>query len=251
MDTCVTSRKIMLVTTTVVTSNQAVCCHKLQKGIKVAAKTLVEVKKLFPDDEVYEVDTGFLINQYGKYKPQITFVLPKEFDGDPLEYRYDGLYHEDRPVAWLFKHMSIEFSRRENIGILFGEYWKSPKGTECFRPLPVGEAKHLIIRNMWGGGSKDKLSLFQFMGTGVLYHQRSGSRHGGMGRDYLVVPIGYKTREASDGKGRLNTDFKVRAQEVRAHFAEYMEKQKQVVVVPAIRAATTDELAALKARFKS
>lgn len=97
----------------------------------MADKTLAEVKEILRTDKIHEVSTAFLVNDFGKYRPNITFVIPKEFEGSPITYR------SDEPTKQMLANMNIGFGGE--ISVLFGDYWKSQKGGACFRPKPIAE----------------------------------------------------------------------------------------------------------------
>lgn len=120
-----------------------------------------------------------LINRYGKYMPQMSFLLNKEnccirwedadpslnidWDGDPLQLR--------------------------------GDYWVSKKGTHCFRPS--NEGKHILVSVDWGGCFISTRGTEYFTTEALaLYAHRASSNGGGAGYNFYVFPYGYH-REVS------------------------------------------------------
>ncbi len=183
-------------------------------------RTLANVKALY-GDKVIETAKSFIVNAYGKYLPGISFVLDKDFGGDPLEYR------KDAPTKELVANTGISFGTSESgVSVLFGDFWLSRSGKPHFRPKSYKLATHVIIRADWGG--------FSYPGTrgrwsapdGVAYFRRASSNGGGTGYDYYVVPVGYHivmNDEELDGNTAVTVDFAKRAAEVRQSYREYDE----------------------------
>lgn len=183
-------------------------------------RTLANVKALY-GDKVIETAKSFIVNAYGKYNPNISFVLDKDFSGDPLEYR------RDTPTKEMVANMGIDFGTSESgVSVLFGDFWLSRSGKPHFRPKSYKLATHVIIRADWGG--------FSYPGTrgrwsapdGVAYFRRASSNGGGTGYDYYVVPVGYHivmNDDELDGNTAVTVDFAKRAAEVRQSYREYDE----------------------------
>ena len=181
-------------------------------------RTLANVKALY-GDKVIETAKSFIVNAYGKYNPNISFVLDKDFSGDPLEYR------KDAPTKELVANTGISFGTSESgVSVLFGDFWLSRSGKPHFRPKSYKLATHVIIRADWGG--------FSYPGTrgrwsapdGVAYFRRASSNGGGTGYDYYVVPVGYRLihDEEMDGDA-VGTKDPGRAGEIRRSYKEYDE----------------------------
>ena len=183
-------------------------------------RTLANVKALY-GNKVIETGKTFVVNAYGKYNPNISFVLDKDFSGDPLEYR------RDTPTKEMVANMGIDFGTSESgVSVLFGDFWLSRSGKPHFRPKSSQTATHVIVRADWGG--------FSYPGTrgrwsapdGVAYFRRASSNGGGTGYDYYVVPVGYHivmNDEELDGNTAVTVDFAKRAAEVRQSYREYDE----------------------------
>ena len=145
---------------------------------------------------VIETVTCFLVNRFGKYQPNLCFVIPKVFDMgidgkviDPLK--------GDRDEA-VTGEMNIDFRSTKSYSpkFIFGDYWVSKKGTRCFRPKRPKEAKHLLIEVDWGGpfgGPRGQTQAYA-SSVGALYFRRASSNGGGVSKDYWVVPVGFKNR---------------------------------------------------------
>jgi len=187
----------------------------------MANRTLSETKALLKKDQIYEVNSAFLVNDFGKYRPNITFVIPKDIECDPTAYR------SDKPTKLMLRGMNVNFDGETSV--LFGDYWKSQKGAACFRPKPVTAANHVLIRCSWGGAFNSSRGIGSYAGKDVLYCRRAVSNGRGVGNDYLVVPIGFYRilhDEEMDGTGpSAPPNFEERAGVVRKTFAEFDQEQ--------------------------
>ena len=154
------------------------------------ALRLAEVKALFGSELVFETRDCFLVKQFGKYMPNLVFVLSKEFsldkDGKPVS---PVRYVRDVDIA---DNLNLVFNGDPKI--IFGDYWISRKGSRCFRPKSPLAAKHLLIKVAWGGADETHGSRGNYpedIPAGVLYFRHARSNAGGMGYDYWVVPVDY------------------------------------------------------------
>ena len=154
------------------------------------AMELAEVKALFDSELVFETRDCFLAKQFGKYLPNLVFVLSKEFSLDK-----DG-----KPVSPIRYVRDINITDNMNLvfngdpKILFGDYWISRKGSRCFRPKSPMTASHLLIKVAWGGADETHGSRGNYpedVPAGVLYFRHARSNAGGMGYDYWVIPVEY------------------------------------------------------------
>ena len=151
---------------------------------------LAEVKALFNSELVFETRDCFLVKQFGKYLPNLVFVLSKEFsldkDGKPVS---PVRYVRDNDVT---DSLNLVFNGEPKI--LFGDYWISRKGSRCFRPKSPLAASHLLIKVAWGGADETHGSRGNYpedVPAGVLYFRHARSNAGGMGYDYWIVPVDY------------------------------------------------------------
>jgi len=154
------------------------------------ALRLAEVKALFDSELVFETRDCFLVKQFGKYLPNLVFVLSKEFSLDK-----DG-----KPVSPVKYVRDVDITDNLNLvfngdpKILFGDYWISRKGSRCFRPESPLKAKHLLVKVSWGGADETHGSRGNYpedIPAGVLYFRHARSNAGGMGYDYWVIPVDY------------------------------------------------------------
>ncbi|MDD4762087.1 MAG: hypothetical protein PHZ25_03650 [Candidatus Pacebacteria bacterium] len=188
------------------------------------ARTLEEVKRVLNTEKVFETSTSFGINMFGKYEPNITFILQKNFEGKLLVYRYD------EPVKEMIRGMNVDFDG--DVSVLFGDFWKSRKsGGACFRPKPITEANHVLLKVSWGGAFSRNSGMRNHIPEGALYYRRAKSNGGGAGCDYLVVPVGFfcVVHDAEiDGEEKPpQTNFERRAKAVREKFVAADREQRE------------------------
>lgn len=203
--------------------------------------TLADVKQKY-GDKVIETNKTFVINAYGKYRPNISFVLHKGFDGDPLEYR------RDVPTKEMIANMGISFGTSESgVSVLFGDFWLSRSGKPHFRPKSYKLATHVIIRADWGGFSYPGTRGAWSAPDGVAYFRRASSNGGGTGYDYYVVPVGYRLIHDEEMGGAVGAVDSRRANAIRRSYKEYDEAEARKAEAEA-RAKAEAEAASRKAR---
>lgn len=181
--------------------------------------TLADVKAKY-GDKVVETATSFVVNAYGKYRPNVSFVLAKNFGGDPLKYR------SDTPTREMIAGLGLGFGTSESdVSVLFGDFWSSKAGKPHFRPKSPLVATHFIVRAGWGGGFGRSRSRGSWSAPeGSAYFRRASSNGGGTGYDYYVLPLGYYLvvcDEELDGDAVVTPDLTERAEAVRASFATF------------------------------
>lgn len=156
--------------------------------------TLAEAKEFFDTEKVFETNTCFGVNRFGKYQPNITFVIPKQF-----EVRDGKLVH---PFPWkhvpeLTQNMNWDFDGGD-VSVIFGDFWRGKKGTGngVFRPKKATEATHVLICVDWGGPFARTRGCYLEEGfnpgSGITYFRKASSNGGGTGSDYYVVPVNWK-----------------------------------------------------------
>lgn len=203
--------------------------------------TLADVKRQY-GEKVIEAPKSFVVNAYGKYRPNISFVLHKGFDGDPLEYR------RDVPTKEMIANMGISFGTSESgVSVLFGDFWLSRSGKPHFRPKSYKLATHVIIRADWGGFSYPGTRGAWSAPDGVAYFRRASSNGGGTGYDYYVVPVGYRLIHDEEMGGAVGAVDSRRANAIRRSYKEYDEAEARKAEAEA-RAKAEAEAASRKAR---
>ena len=145
--------------------------------------SLAEVKEFFENEKCFETETTFLINEFGKYHPNICFVIDKEFDLNECNGPMNPLeFFEDYEVP---ANMNIDFNGWTSF--MFGDFWVSKKGDACFRPMDAVLAKHILIKVSWGGSynhtrGREPSEVDQI--KDVLYFRHATSNGGGEGFDF-------------------------------------------------------------------
>lgn len=192
----------------------------IDKDIEAEPHTLAEVKAILRTDKVIETATSFIVFEHGKYKPNISFVLPKNFNGNPLKYR------KDEPTLAMVRDFGLEFGTPESdISILFGDFWKSKANKPHFKPSSSQVATHVIVRAAWGGPDHPRTRGAWKAPEDVTHFRRAASNGGGVGYDYYVLPIGYKhiinDKEIDGDITGKQASLEERAAAIRAAFYEY------------------------------
>ena len=168
-----------------------------------------------------ETVTSFRVCAHGKYGPKLTYVLDKNFRGNPLKFR------KDNPTTKMVAGMNIRFNANESyIQALFGDFWLSKAGKPHFRPKQPQVATHVLLRAGWGGCGQPRTRGVWSAPEGVVYFRRASSNTGGAGYDYYVVPIGYYLvvrDEELDGNTVVTANFAERAKAIRQSYREYDE----------------------------
>lgn len=151
--------------------------------------SLAEVKKFYKNENCYEIDNGFIVNDFGKYSPNLSFILSKEFELDDRgNVRDQFRYFDDKEVI---NNMNIDFKGSSRF--MFGDYWVSKKGTKCFKPKDPVRASHIFIEVNWGGCFNPTRGIYPTDARELkpTYYHRGSSNGGGVGTDYWVFPVGY------------------------------------------------------------
>ena len=193
--------------------------------------TLADVKFVCKTDKVVETGTSFVVIDHGKYRPNISFVLSKDFEGNPLEYRMDA------PAREMIAGLGLGFGTAESaVSVLFGDFWLSKAAKPHFRPKSPKEATHVIVRANWGGFGHPRTRGVWGAPEGVNYFRRAASNGGGTGYDFYVVQIGFYLvvrDEEIDGNKKVVPDFAPRAKEVRVAFAQFDAEEAEKAGVAA------------------
>jgi len=130
---------------------------------------------------------GFLYNWYGKYRPNLTLLfreLPADDSGEASIYAAG--WQELRP-----EELNLE-ERGGSIRALRGEYFKSRKGTDCFRVRQDGP--HMLLQHDWH--RRQNITLLP--DEDFAYYRHASSNGGGTGYTYAVAPVGWRRRVSID-----------------------------------------------------
>lgn len=187
------------------------------------ALNTAEVRAIFGTEKVFEIGQGFLYDCAGKYKPNMSFLLPLQFELDATGKPVNPLTYVSDPTV------TDSFNLRLDGGasFLFGDFWRSKKGGACFRPKDPQQAKHLLVRVDWGGcfnRSRGQETDYAEE-AGALYFRRASSNQGGSGYDYWVLPVGYIRQY--DGKQAFRIDRKLATEYCKRHSALQAEERAE------------------------
>ncbi len=240
-------------------------CHRVQithrlKGIlphitiprggimsKTITMKLSDVKGVL-GDAVFETTTAFGYNRFGKYQPNMTFIIPKEWglnvNGQPIA---PTRMMAGSEVDSYLRAMNINFRASRQLELLFGDFWRSKKGGACFRPRSAQEAQHVLVYVPWGGSPRfgQGQSSSYAEEIGAVYFRRASSNGGRIGCDWWVLPIGFSRIihdaeiDGSDAPVQSTESlFERRAREVREIFARAeRERDEKLDAAVAAKAA--------------
>lgn len=196
----------------------------MKKEMKKRVIGISTAKELYgTDDRIFGIDNNrrFLINKFGKYKPNMSFIIPCEHyvdrDNEPVSF----LKYEEADKK-LVDALGVDFNGNGSPEVLFGDFWRSKKGSACFAPKSPKQAQHVLVRVNWGGAfSKHRGQYAAEDGGGLSYlaqyFRRAKSNGGGQGYDYYVFPI--------DAIGR-KTQAEIR-EKYSASQAEYLRQEAE------------------------
>lgn len=121
----------------------------------------------------------FLINKYGKYQPNLSFLasIPS--------IEYEKVSSRD-----------LNFGRWD-FSVIYWEYFTSKKWTKCFRILPKDKAKHVLIRDGWWWPF-NKYRWRTLPEESALYYRRACSNGWGAWCDYGVYDINFRNTISED-----------------------------------------------------
>ena len=192
--------------------------------------TIVEAREMF-GETCYETETGFLVNIFGKYCPNITFIVDKEAELDANGKPINPLhYSSDREVT---DSMNMDFDG--DAEFMFGDFWCSKKGGVCFRPKNPKFAKDLLVRVSWGGCFNSHRGTYSDEANaieGIKYFRRASSNGGGAGNDFWIVPVGFfRVLHIDEVDGEIKVDhtaeFEYRAKAYREKHAKLQRETSE------------------------
>ena len=179
--------------------------------------SLREMREFFKTDNIVRIADGrFTFPDYGKYRPNVTFIVS---DTMPYSTTYSGgkdylepvPYHEYDAVAR--EYMNIPFDANpDGITAAFGNYRLSKNGKPVLEVCDCEDASHVLIKADWGGAFSKASGIGSFSEKEVrerypevLMFRRAKSNGGGSGNDYYVIK---------------NTP------EMKAYYADLIEKEQ-------------------------
>lgn len=124
-------------------------------------------------------DGRYLMNSYGKYSPDLTFI-------------------NTTPDARWTDIKALDLNLPEgDLSVMHGNYFVSKKGTRCFEITPHG--RHILVRDSWGGAFNSyRGHTLPDTDHGALYYRRASSNGGGTGNDFAVLPKDWRNKVSVD-----------------------------------------------------
>lgn len=134
-------------------------------------------------------NNDLIVNMFGKYEPNIVFVLKNEYKS----YLYD---FEDMPSD--VRH-EINIKWDGTPYVMYGRYWISKKGSKCFTPTSKDMATHILIKNSWGGAfDHTRGREYDLVSEMSEYSKSASSNGGGTGYCYYIMKKGTKNVISAD-----------------------------------------------------
>lgn len=124
-------------------------------------------------------DDKYIHFSFGKYLPNLNFLLDFTHLLDGLKFEKDD---------FLNKQLNLNYTG--DISFVKGRYFKSKKGSDFF-DMTDPDNSHVLIKIDWGGSFDDSRGL-KTVPNQKLYYRSAVSNGGGMGVDYLILPVDYK-----------------------------------------------------------
>ena len=133
--------------------------------------TYEHVYKFNIPDNVIQLTSGkYLVNRFGKYMPNLSFI------------------NTVPGVKWTnISKLDLNLPKG-SYSFVRGRYFVSKKGTNCFSVEANGP--HILIRDEWGGAFNDYRG--RSLPEDGLYYRRAASNGGGSGYDYAIFQYGWK-----------------------------------------------------------
>lgn len=136
-------------------------------------------------ENTFLLDDGrYLYNNKGKYMSGLSFICNKN-------QLITDFYHQDQNLKQI---INIHFDG--STCFCYGNYFKSKKGTNCF-DITAKNPKYILIRVSWGGAFNETRGI-KNVPINPIYYKRASSNGGGLGNDYLIIPINYKNEISID-----------------------------------------------------
>ena len=134
---------------------------------------LEKLKNKYDIDEKYIIkfDNECLYKDNTKYGSRISFIFSNEENAD--NYKYIGVFSNCYDC--------------NSISVMYGRFWKSKKGANCFAPTTKTKANHVLVMAKWGGAFSSTRGKYldDALESAHHYHYSYGR---GMGVTYYVIP---------------------------------------------------------------
>lgn len=147
---------------------------------KTKIKNLQAAERMWPEafepTGTIELTNGEqLSNRFGKYQPNICFVLNEK----------------NCSQVWQPENGKLNIDFDGDADVLYGDFWISKKGTKCFRPNLNGS--HVLVRNSWGGCfNPTRGQEVSWVKDIAEYTHEARSNGGGAGNTYYIFPANYR-----------------------------------------------------------
>lgn len=131
-------------------------------------------------DWIIELDNWkFLINMYGKYQPNLSFI------NNVPEVKFES----ESPDRFNLPKWSLS--------VIYWDFFTSKKWTKCFRILPKEKAKHILIRDDWGWAF-NKYRWWTLPEDSSVYYRRASSNGWWSWYDYWIYEKDWKLTMSED-----------------------------------------------------
>lgn len=129
-------------------------------------------------------NNDMVVNMFGKYMPNIVFVLKNEYNS--YLYEFEIITNDD-----IKNQLNIHWDGSPSI--MYGKFWISKKGSKCFTPTSRELATHMLIENTWGGAfDHTRGREYENVSSISEYSRYTGSNGGGCGFCYYILKMGKK-----------------------------------------------------------
>lgn len=205
--------------------------------------TLDDIKQATGNDRcMYAYEGKFSVPGFGKYQPNVTFIIPgvnqkvmDEYDRNevwlnPIEYK------ECLDAA---QNLNFPFDTKD-VGVIFGNYRMSKSGKYVLEVCPPEEAKHILLSFDWGGSDRTRGIGYR---TGeelakndpdIYMFRRAASNGGGAGKDFILTN---NTEEFTDAflESQSVKEIKGNKFEFESYLHSQNEYMSQEVYKPVIK----------------
>lgn len=140
------------------------------------------------DKNIVKLDDGrYIYFNFGKYKPNLNFLINEDFLLKGIKYEKDDE---------LKKQFNLKYSG--SMFFLKGKFFISKKGSKFF-DLTSQEKPHVLVKIAWGGAFNTSRGIEkEDIPKEALHFRKARSNGGGLGNDYLVLPKDFRMTYSID-----------------------------------------------------
>ena len=164
---------------------------------KIGVISLREMREYFKTDKIVRIPDGrFTFPDYGKYKPNMTFIV-----NDKMPYtEYFGSRQFEPVPSYEYGAVAREFlnipfdADSDGLHATFGNYRLSKNGKPVLEVCDCEDASHVLVKASWGGPFNKTRGLGYYSENDVMekypeikMYRRASSNGGGTGNDYYVL----------------------------------------------------------------